>query len=58
VPKIPLPLPVLVVSRLKLHRAGRERRAGAKIMPAVRKALEKARRTFRLSNLDREGLPA
>jgi hypothetical protein len=24
-----------------LHRAGRERRAGAKIMPAVRKALEK-----------------
>jgi hypothetical protein len=41
VPKIPLPLPVLVVSRLKLHRAGRERRAGAKIMPAVRKALEK-----------------
>jgi hypothetical protein len=41
-----------------LHRAGRERRAGAKIMPAVRKALEKARRIFRLSNLDREGLPA
>jgi antitoxin (DNA-binding transcriptional repressor) of toxin-antitoxin stability system len=29
----------------------------AKIMPAVRKALEKARRTFKFSNLDREGLP-
>jgi hypothetical protein len=30
----------------------------AKIMPAVRKALRKARRTFKPGDLDREGLPA